>query len=100
MKKLIDKVPGIGKNITQNVEAFCGINNRSGYKFIKQKQRSEISRTVDKLLTGKKLKESEKEVIDFLSKIRAYRGVRHKLKYPARGQRTHTNAKTKKKFRF
>jgi ribosomal protein S13 len=35
----------------------------------------------------------------FLSKIKTYKGVRHKLGYPVRGQRTHTNAKTKK-FKF
>jgi small subunit ribosomal protein S13 len=28
--------------------------------------------------------------------IKAYRGLRHKLAYPVRGQRTHTNAQTQK----
>ena len=36
----------------------------------------------------------------FLWAIRVYRGVRHMLKLPARGQRTHSNSKTKKKFKF
>lgn len=36
----------------------------------------------------------------FLWAIRVYRGVRHMLKLPARGQRTHSNRKTKKKFKF
>ena len=51
-------------------------------------------------LIGKKLKNSQKQTFEFLFKIRSYRGVRHKLKYPSRGQRTHTNAKTKQKFKF
>lgn len=36
----------------------------------------------------------------FLWNIRLYRGIRHKLLLPARGQRTHTNRKTKRKFKF
>jgi small subunit ribosomal protein S13 len=31
-----------------------------------------------------------------LSDIACYRGVRHRRKLPVRGQRTHTNARTKK----
>ena len=38
-----------------------------------------------------------KENIYFLTKIRTFKGLRHKLGYPVRGQRTHTNAKTNKR---
>lgn len=31
--------------------------------------------------------------------IKSYRGLRHKLSYPVRGQRTHTNAQTQKKIK-
>lgn len=33
-----------------------------------------------------------------LRKIRSYRGIRHTKRLPARGQRTHTNAKTNKRI--
>lgn len=36
----------------------------------------------------------------FFWSIKLYRGIRHKLRLPARGQRTHTNRQTKKKFKF
>jgi ribosomal protein S13 len=36
----------------------------------------------------------------FFWNIKLYRGIRHMLRLPARGQRTHTNGKTKKKFKF
>ena len=52
------------------------------------------------IILGKKLYTSVKENLEFLSKIKTYRGLRHKFKYPSRGQRTHTNAKTKQKFKF
>ncbi len=36
----------------------------------------------------------------FFWQIRLYRGIRHMLRLPARGQRTHSNRSTKRKFRF
>ena len=43
------------------------------------------------------LKNEIKGRINFLLEQKTYKGVRHKLKYPVRGQRTRTNAKTTKK---
>lgn len=37
--------------------------------------------------------------IESLSNLRTYRGIRHRLGLPLRGQRTHTNARTAKKLR-
>ena len=39
-----------------------------------------------------------KSLNKLIKKIKTYKGIRHKLKYPCRGQRTHTNAKTVKKL--
>lgn len=38
--------------------------------------------------------------IKYLKEIKAYRGNRHLLKYPVRGQRTHRNSKTIKNLIF
>ena len=62
-------------------------------------ERLRLNIEAEKSTNNLKLKH-QKEIFEFLFKIRTYRGVRHKLKYPARGQRTHTNAKTKQKFKF
>jgi len=35
--------------------------------------------------------------ISFFKKIKSYKGIRHVLNLPVRGQRTHTNAKNSKK---
>ena len=48
----------------------------------------------------KGLKLQVQKNIKFLHKIKSYRGVRHSLKLPSRGQRTKTNARTKKRFKF
>jgi ribosomal protein S13 len=38
--------------------------------------------------------------LHFFWNIKLYRGIRHMLRLPSRGQRTHTNAQTKKKFKL
>ena len=50
-------------------------------------------------LIGKYLKEKTKKSINFFYNIRSCKGIRHKKRYPIRGQRTHTNAKTKKRLK-
>lgn len=41
-----------------------------------------------------------KKIIKFFWDIKLYRGIRHMLKLPVRGQRTKTNSKTKKKINY
>ncbi len=91
---------GISKKTVQKAFKKSGLNINKSIKVLKQKQQSELNKNFKNLETGKKLKDSEKQTFEFLFKIKTYRGIRHKLKYPARGQRTHTNAKTKQKFKF
>jgi small subunit ribosomal protein S13 len=47
-----------------------------------------------------KFKASITKRLYFFWNIKLYRGIRHMLRLPSRGQRTHTNGKTKKKFKF
>jgi ribosomal protein S13 len=59
-----------------------------------------IKQNIKKGGFDKKLTENVKNNIKFLIKIKTYKGTRHKLKYPVRGQRTHTNGKTTKKIKY
>ena len=45
------------------------------------------------------LKREERRHISRLKNIRCYRGIRHSIRLPLRGQRTRTNAKTQRKFK-
>lgn len=47
-----------------------------------------------------KFKASITKRLYFFWNIKLYRGIRHMLRLPSRGQRTHTNKQTKKKFKF
>jgi small subunit ribosomal protein S13 len=96
----IIKTFGINRKTTLSSFKKSGLNTKKNLKFLKPKQNLEINKNFINESIGKKLSNSIKENIEFLFKIKTYRGIRHKLKYPARGQRTHTNAKTKQKFKF
>lgn len=100
LKNLTTNNYGIGKKTGSLFLQKIGLNNRINPKNFKRKQISEVSKNLQTKIFGKKLREDRKSIISFLSKNRTYRGIRHKLRYPARGQRTHTNAKTKKKFNY
>jgi small subunit ribosomal protein S13 len=60
----------------------------------------EISQHIEKqdLQVGNNMKEQQRKDITRLKTINCYRGLRHKLNLPARGQRTRTNATSKSKF--
>ena len=96
-KKL--KVKGLGKSRSTNISLNVGLNTRTNPKILKLKQYTKVEKQIKTLETGKKLINSKIENINFLLKNKTYKGVRHKLRYPVRGQRTHTNAKTKKKIK-
>ena len=97
-KKTINNY-GLGKNKISELVKHIGLNTRKYPNLFKLKQQLEVEKKLKKVIRGKKYKDNIKESIIFLSKIKTYKGVRHKLGYPVRGQRTHTNAKTKK-FKF
>lgn len=97
---LVRSTYGLGKKTGVVLFKKFGLNNRVNPKTFKRKQMNEVSRKCQTIFSGKKLKENNKVIMLFLLKNKTYRGIRHKLNYPARGQRTHTNARTKKKFKF
>ena len=68
-------------------------------KRVKHLEESEIVAIRDKVRTFKvegDLRINNVQDIRRLEEIGTYRGRRHKLKLPVRGQRTHTNARTKR----
>jgi len=92
-------IKGINKPKIKSFYNYIGLNSRISAVKFKRRQLSILNQKITKIETGKKLKEKIKNIINFSIKIRTYKGMRHKLRYPTRGQRTHTNAKTRRKFK-
>jgi small subunit ribosomal protein S13 len=95
--KDIQKNYGIGNSKTKQFINCYGLNQRTNPRHIKKNYSDEIKKVISTSITERLLKNNIKSCITFLLENKTYRGIRHKLKYPVRGQRTRTNAKTTKK---
>ena len=95
--KNIQKNYGVGFGKTKQFVNHYGLNPRTNSKHIKKIYADDIKKVITTSTTERVLKNYIKSHITFLVENKTYRGVRHKLKYPVRGQRTRTNAKTTKK---
>lgn len=99
----LKKIYGIGIKSEKNLKRKFGINDRiirSSVYCIPEKLQQKIdAKIAKKFLVDRNLYNKRTRNINFYKNINCYRGIRHKNKYPVRGQRTHTNA-TKKNYKF
>ena len=88
---------GIGKKLSNDVckEANVDTNSR-----VQDLSEAEIKSISDVISSSHNVEgDLRREVSGIIKRLRdlgAYRGVRHRKNLPCRGQRTHTNARTKK----
>ena len=87
---------GIGPFLAKKILNELGLDHS---KRVKELTESEVVAIRDKVREQKvegDLRIEHIQDIRRLEEIGSYRGRRHKLKLPVRGQRTHTNARTKR----
>ncbi|CAM4469578.1 30S ribosomal protein S13 [Paenibacillus macerans] len=88
---------GIGKTTSQKILKETGINPDTRVRDLTEDEVSKLRETIDK--TVKVEGDLRREIslnIKRLIEIGCYRGVRHRRGLPVRGQRTKTNARTRK----
>jgi len=91
-------VYGIGRKTSNDILAKAGVNPDTRVKDLTDTEESKIREAID---AGGYLVEGDlrREValnIKRLVEINCYRGIRHRKGLPVRGQRTKTNARTRK----
>mgnify|MGYP001288401479 FL=1 len=88
---------GIGKKLSSDVCKVADVDSNSRVQDLSE---SEIKSISDVISSSHNVEgDLRREVsgnIKRLKDLGAYRGVRHRKNLPCRGQRTHTNARTKK----
>jgi small subunit ribosomal protein S13 len=100
LRAFLDKNYGTG-SVTGNIlSTQIGLNPRFRKPKLTKKHILKIKRKVNQMYVGHKMKKNLRKRIVDLIKLKTYRGMRHKYKLPSHGQRTRTNGKTKKKFRY
>ena len=88
---------GIGKSLSMKILKDSNIDENIRAKDIHDDQLSMLNAYVEKNLTVEgQLRRQEMQNIVRLKSINCYRGIRHKVGLPVRGQRTKTNARTRK----
>lgn len=100
VKYELRKVFGLGPQL---VNKLCNKYNFHENLTIGELTTQQIQELTNGLVKSKlpleiKLRNRIHERIDTLITLKCYRGIRHGLCLPVRGQRTHTNAQTQKKL--
>jgi small subunit ribosomal protein S13 len=80
-----------------NIKKKIGSNQRINFNFISGKKKGVVNNISKKLLNEVELKTKVAQNIEFLRKLKTFKGFRHRNNLPVRGQRTRTNAKTSRK---
>ena len=88
---------GIGRTRSQKLLEQAGINWNTKVKDLTEEETSRLRRIIqDEGSVEGDLRKKVGLDIKRLMEIGCYRGNRHKRNLPVRGQRTHTNARTKR----
>lgn len=87
---------GIGSTLTKKILTDCGIDMDKRTKDLTEEELNKIQRSVETYKVEGDLRREIQGNIKRLQEIGAYRGTRHAKGLPARGQRTRTNARTKR----
>ena len=88
---------GIGLSTSQKILATTGINPDTRIKDLTEDELNEIRNYVNKnLMVEGDLRRDVALNIKRLVEIGCYRGIRHRKGLPVRGQKTKTNARTRK----
>lgn len=88
---------GIGRTTSQKILETTGLNPQTRVRDLTEDEVSKLREAIDK--TVKVEGDLRREIslnIKRLIEIGSYRGIRHRRSLPVRGQRTKTNARTRK----
>ncbi len=89
---------GIGRSTADKILAAAGVNPDTRVRDVTDDEVKRISETIEEMgvLVEGDLRREVALNIKRLQEIGCYRGIRHRKGLPVRGQRTKTNARTRK----
>ncbi|KKT39611.1 30S ribosomal protein S13 [Candidatus Collierbacteria bacterium RIFOXYB2_FULL_46_14] len=87
---------GIGEKVAHDLLKKAKVDPSIRTKNLTGEELKNIQAAIETLPTEGELRKIIRDNIETLKRIQAYRGVRHSMGLPVRGQRTRTNARTRK----
>lgn len=89
---------GIGRNKSMKILESLEIDHMTKVKDVNEDQQKKLSDELKKFVLENDLKREIAHAIKRLKEIKCYRGMRHNVGLPVRGQCTRKNARTAKKL--
>jgi small subunit ribosomal protein S13 len=95
-------ITGIGRSTAEKIVKMANINPETRVKDLTEEEVARLRQIIDRMAAAKEIViegDLRREVamnIKRLVDIGAYRGMRHRRGLPVRGQRTRTNARTRR----
>jgi small subunit ribosomal protein S13 len=87
---------GIGRAGARDIVLQAGVNPDTKVKDLTEDEVVKLREAVESREVEGELRRERSQNVKRLSEIGSYRGLRHRRGLPVRGQRTHTNARTRK----
>ena len=92
----LTSIYGVGRNTAKQICAAAGVLTTAKVKDLNDAEVEKLRDEVAKLQVEGDLRRTTAMNIKRLMDLACYRGLRHRKGLPVRGQRTHTNARTRK----
>lgn len=92
----LTNIYGIGRSRAMDILKRANIDPEKDLKDLTGKEETRLRGILDGMQLEGELRQQVRRNVKRLKDIRCYRGIRHKLGLPVRGQRTRTNAHTRK----
>jgi small subunit ribosomal protein S13 len=90
-------IHGIGAKVAKDILAQVGVDGDRRANTLDDKELASIAQAIDGgIVVEGALRRQMQQDIQRLKDIKSYRGERHRKGLPCRGQRTRTNARTRK----
>lgn len=87
---------GIGRSNVVSVLKDAGVDGAKRVKDLTEEEINKLQKRVEQFKVEGDLRQEIEQNIKRLEEIGSYRGIRHRKGLPARGQRTRSNARTKR----
>jgi small subunit ribosomal protein S13 len=92
----LTSVYGIGRSTAAQIVRQAGVGPDTKVKDLTEDEIVKLREAVESRQVEGELRRERSQDVKRLSEIGSYRGLRHRRGLPTRGQRTHTNARTRK----
>ena len=96
IKIAIRSIYGVGPRIGEEVLIKANIDLLKNSNDVSEEEANDIRKALDDYTVEGDLRRERGLNIKRLKDLGCYRGIRHRRSLPCRGQRTHTNARTRK----